>query len=440
MPANWKQEVSLFLGATGAAGGVGALLGWLLPGLLLGLLSYIGWHLHHILRLPRLLGEDTSHEATESFGLWKTVHEQIRQLREINRTREHGLANSLGRFRAAVSALPDAVVILDQHGTIEWSNPAAQALLGIDSAKSSGQYLSQQVNEPLLDEYLATGDYSQPLIFSAPGSRTRILSLLVTALASQQRQMLVVSDITHQYHLGEAKRDFVANVSHELRTPLTVVSGLLEQMVLGDIDAKTRQRMTELMQHQAERMRELIADLLTLSRLESKDPSLRDQHVAVPELLEEIIEEARTLSANAGHVLQLHIQSPDGLHGNAMELRAAFANLVTNAIKHTPNRAEIHVHWSVDAAGAHLSVRDTGEGIPARHIPRLTERLYRVDASRSRDTGGTGLGLAIVKHALDQHAAKLEIRSAVGRGSTFTCHFPVDRVIVAGAGQSGPNA
>lgn len=430
MPPNWKEELVLLLSATGAASAAGALLGWPLHGLALGLLGYVGWHLYHILRLYRWLSEEASHAAGTA-GLWRGVLAKIRQRQTNTQQREYEQANTLGRFRAAVMALPDAVVILNQLGTIAWSNPAARALLDISTPASAGQLFLQRVSDPGLAEYLAGGDFSQALVFSAPGSKTKILSLLVIPLAIQQQQMLVVSDITRQYHLDEAKRDFVANVSHELRTPLTVITGLLEQAALGGSDEKTRRRMTELMQQQARRMSALITDLLTLSRLEAKDPSLRDQYVAVPALLEEIVEEARALSAASGHVLQLHIQSDDGLRGNASELRAAFANLVTNAIQHTPGRSEVHVHWSADSVGAHLSVRDTGEGIPARHIPRLTERLYRVDAGRSRDTGGTGLGLAIVKHALEQHAAELEISSTEGRGSTFICHFPIERTIAA---------
>jgi two-component system phosphate regulon sensor histidine kinase PhoR len=176
-------------------------------------------------------------------------------------------------------------------------------------------------------------------------------------------------------------------------------------------------------------MSELVSDLLTLSRLEKQQASAPDEHVPIAELLTTIIEEARALSGAAQHVLRLDIRSPDGLRGNAKELRTAFSNLVTNAIRHTPNQAEVRVRWEVDHAGAHLSVTDTGEGIAARHIPRLTERLYRVDASHSRDTGGTGLGLAIVKHVLEHHEAELEIISTVGGGSTFTCHFPPARVI-----------
>jgi two-component system phosphate regulon sensor histidine kinase PhoR len=176
-------------------------------------------------------------------------------------------------------------------------------------------------------------------------------------------------------------------------------------------------------------MNELVSDLLTLSRLEMQQESAPDDHVPVTELLTTIVEEARTLSGAAQHVLQLDIRSPDSLRGNAKELRTAFSNLVTNAIKHTPSQAEVTVTWQVDNAGAHLSVTDTGAGIAARHIPRLTERLYRVDDSHSRDTGGTGLGLAIVKHVLERHKAELEIISQVGGGSTFTCHFPLERVV-----------
>ena len=221
----------------------------------------------------------------------------------------------------------------------------------------------------------------------------------------------------------------MANVSHELRTPLTVIYGLAELLNTDEPDPAMLPRSTGMILQQASRMNDLVSDLLTLSRLETQQQSAPDEHVPVAELLTAIIEEARTLSGPAQHALQLDICAPDGLRGNAKELRTAFSNLVTNAIRHTPNQAEVRVRWQVDSAGAHLSVTDTGEGIAARHIPRLTERLYRVDASHSRDTGGTGLGLAIVKQVLEHHGAELEIISTVGGGSTFTCHFPPARVI-----------
>lgn len=423
-----KQELLIFLGVVIVSGATGALTGWPLPCLLLGLLGYLGWHLYHLVRLPGLLGSDTTSGLASPAGLWGAVHAKIRYIHESSRNHEHALSQSVNRFRDAVAALPDAVVILNRHGVIEWSNPAAESLLAI-TPDSSGQVFSQQVTDPVLDEYLAAGNYTQPLVFTAPVNRAIILSLLVTPLDKHRQQLIVASDISRRYHLDKVKRDFVANVSHELRTPLTVISGLLEQMETGDMDSGTLERATELMQQQAHRMRELVSDLLTLSRLESEVASSRSDPVQVPELLTAIVEEARALSGTAGHVLQLHMKSPHGLRGNPKELRTAFSNLITNAIQHTPNRAEIRIDWIVDPDGAHLSVSDTGEGIPARHIPRLTERLYRVDASRSRDTGGTGLGLAIVKHVLDQHDAELEITSEIGRGSTFTCHFPAERVI-----------
>ncbi|MDH3871297.1 MAG: ATP-binding protein, partial [Gammaproteobacteria bacterium] len=205
--------------------------------------------------------------------------------------------------------------------------------------------------------------------------------------------------------------------------------GLAEQLNTDKPDLTVLPRSTALILQQASRMSELVADLLTLSRLEMQQESATGEHVQIAELLTSIIEEARALSGAAQHVLQLDILSPEGLRGNAEELRTAFSNLIFNAVKHTPNQAEVRVRWQVDHEGAHLSVTDTGEGIAARHIPRLTERLYRVDASHSRNTGGSGLGLAIVKHVLERHGAELDIISAVGGGSTFTCHFPRARVI-----------
>ena len=428
MPAHWKEELFLCLWIIGTASAAGALIGWPLQGLLLGLMTYLSWHAWHIRQLPHWLNTDAK-QTPATVGLWKGIVAEIQQLRGVRLTRENKLAVSLTSFQAAVIALPDAVVMFDQNDIIEWCNPAAERLLGINSTTAVGQPLLQKINDPLLIEYLTHKDFSRPLIFSAPKTKTSILSLLVAGLASPQQQMLVISDITHQHNLNEAKRDFVANVSHELRTPLTVILGLLEQSAMGELDAKTQRRITTMLQQQATRMRDLVSDLLTLAQLEATDAALRDQPVDIPELLGNIVQEARTLSTDTGHVLQLHMQSSQGLRGSPLELRAAFANLVINAVKHTPNGSEIDVSWYVDAGGARLSVLDGGAGIPAKHLPRLTERLYRVDPSRSRDTGGTGLGLAIVKHALDQHDATLKIASTEGRGSTFSCHFPPHRVL-----------
>jgi two-component system phosphate regulon sensor histidine kinase PhoR len=430
MPSHWRKELQLFLGVVLIAGLAGTLTGQLLPCLLLGLLVYLGWHLYQLARLPRLLGQDGQGGPRPS-GLWKGVVREIQDLQDSNHSRTRDLSYQLDRFRDTVNTLPDAVVILNQSGQVEWSNSAAKNLLDLAWPDSQGRLLTDLAPDPVLGEYLARGDFSMPLVITSPANRAKILSVFITPLRHEVNRLLVVArDITRQYYLDTARRDFVANVSHELRTPLTVISGLAEQLNMDEPDLATLPRSTELILQQARRMSELVSDLLTLSRLEMQQDSASDGRVPVPELLTTIVEEAHALSGAAQHVLQLEIHSPDGLRGNAKELRTAFSNLVFNAIKHTPNQAEVRVQWRVDHAGAHLSVTDTGEGIAARHIPRLTERLYRVDASHSRDTGGTGLGLAIVKHVLERHEAELEIISRVGGGSTFTCHFPQERVIL----------
>ena len=429
MPYHWQDELRLFLGIMLVTSLAGALTGQLLPFLLLGLLVYLAWHLYQLGSLPHLLRQDGL-QGPRPTGLWKGVVREIHDLQDSNHTQTRDLTQKLDRFRDTVNSLPDAVVLLDPSGRVDWSNEAAGGLLDISWPDSQGRLLTALAPDPVLGEYLAGGDFTRPLVIGSQANRRKILSVFITPLKHEADRLLVVArDITRQYYLDAAQRDFVANVSHELRTPLTVISGLAEHLNMQEPDPATLPQSTGLILQQARRMNELVSDLLTLSRLEMQQEPAPDEHVPVAELLTTIIEEARTVSGPAQHVLQLDIRSPAGLRGNAKELRTAFSNLVTNAVRHTPNQAEVRVEWQVDHAGAHLSVTDTGEGIAARHIPRLTERLYRVDASHSRDTGGTGLGLAIVKHVLERHEAELEIISTVGGGSTFTCHFPPERVI-----------
>jgi two-component system phosphate regulon sensor histidine kinase PhoR len=429
MPDHWQDELRLFLAIVFIAGLAGALTGQLLVCLLLGLLVYLAWHLHQLARLPQLL-RNNGHDGPRPTGLWKDIARDVHELRESHSARTHDLSWQLERFRDTVNTLPDAVVILDPSGRIDWSNPAAGKLLGITWPESQDRLLTSLTPDPVLREFLETGDFTRPLVIGSPTDRTKILSVFITPLKHEaDRLMIVAQDITRRYHLDSARRDFVANVSHELRTPLTVISGLAEQLNMDAPDPDTLPQSTGLILQQAQRMNELVSDLLTLSRLEMQQEPAPEEHVPIEEVLETIIKEARTLSGPAQHVLQLDIRSSAGLRGNAKEIRTAFSNLVTNAVRHTPDKARISVQWQSDQQGARLSVTDTGEGIAARHIPRLTERLYRVDASHSRDTGGTGLGLAIVKHVLERHEAKLEIISTVGGGSTFTCHFPPERVI-----------
>ncbi|MGB5438839.1 MAG: phosphate regulon sensor histidine kinase PhoR [Gammaproteobacteria bacterium] len=429
MSRHWQEELLLFLVIMLLTGLTGLLAGQLLPGLLLGLLGYNGWHLYRISRLPHLLAQDGQDEPRQA-GLWKGIIGNIRDLHAGNDTRQRDLLDLLKHFRETVNTLPVAVVILDTSGRVDWSNPAAEKLLGVVSPDARGRLLTALAPDPVLREYLAGGDFDTPLVITSPANRAKILSVFIASLQGEARRLLIVAqDITRLYYLDTARRDFVANVSHELRSPLTVIAGLAEQLNTDEPDLAILPRSIELIVQQAARMNELVSDLLTLSQLEMQQDSASDEHVHITELLTTIVEEARALSGAAEHELRLEIGTPDGLRGNAKELRTAFSNLVFNAIKHTPNQAQVVVRWQVDATGARFSVTDSGEGIAARHIPRLTERLYRVDASHSRDTGGTGLGLAIVKHVLDRHEVELEIVSEVGGGSTFTCHFPAARLI-----------
>jgi two-component system phosphate regulon sensor histidine kinase PhoR len=432
MTESLKQELQLFLGLLAAALAAGLLTGRLLGCLLAGLLVYLVWHLRQLLRLPRLIAGRLPHATARPYGIWKGIFRELDALNSRTQAREGRLVSQVqNRFQDTVSALPNAVIIRGHRETIDWMNPAAEQLLGINRDDVSDQRLQELVRDPVLDEYLRNKDFDHPLIFSPPANRSRIVSLVVTDLGRQQQQLIIASDITRQYHLDAAQLDFVANISHELRTPLTVIIGLLEQLQFGNDVAPTEKRAIEIMQNQARRMNELIADLLTLSRLESSQLPPASDAIDVPGLLTDIADEARTLGKASGHDIALHIESADRLKGSRKDMHTALSSLVSNAIQHTPNRTSIDLRWQTDADGACLSVSDNGEGIASRHLPRLTERLYRVDGGRSRKTGGTGLGLTIARSILDRHGAELKISSTVGRGSTFSCHFPPDRVIRA---------
>ncbi len=430
MRTAWKEELALLLGIAFLAVLAGTLTGWTSACLLAGLLAYLGWHLYQLQRLPQLLANEQA-AGPRIYGLWREPIVAIQSRLAADQDRSTGFERLAADFRNTINALPDAVITLDPAGHITWSNPAAASLLDIAWPEAAGNTLTALVPDPLVREYLERADFSQPLVCNAPADPARILSLMIIPPQDiPGQQLLVAREITRQYHLDNAKRDFVANISHELRTPLTVISGLAEQLGLDSSNHPGIQRPAQLMLQQVQRMNEMITDLLILSRLESQQQPRQDQPVDVADMLDTIVEEAHALSGSNRHVVMLEIEASASLLGDGRELRTAFTNLVTNAVRHTPPRSEIRLRWCANGDGARLIVSDSGAGIAARHIPRLTERFYRVDPSRSRDTGGSGLGLAIVKHILDRHDAKLEISSKVGGGSTFTCHFPPQRVIL----------
>ena len=429
MRGNRLTELWLFLGIAAACGLAGLLAGRLIEGMLAGVVIYTGWHIYRLVRLPAIIRQQRQAGADYSIGLWTDVRQALEAQTQDTQQQRQQLSLALDHLRNTVETLPDAVVILQTDNRIEWSNKAAETLIGI-CAKDARQPLDACVRDPLLNEYLQRGIFTRPLIMFAPADRSRTLSLTVrTTDDDAPVRVIVARDISQQYHLDKTKRDLVANISHELRTPLTVITGLLEQLEPEVADNDTGRRITGIMQNQAQRMRDLISDLLALARIESTTGRAQNEVIPIADMLASVIEEARTLSEQSGHVVLTEIQSGYGLRGNASELRTAFTNLVVNAIRHTPDRAEVRIRWVADMTGGQFSVRDSGAGIPARHIPRLTERFYRIDSSRSRDTGGTGLGLSIVKQVLDKHEAQLEITSETGQGSTFTCNFPSIRIV-----------
>ncbi len=394
--------------------------------LCMGFLGYSAWHLYNLILLDNWLISGSPIQLPYAKGLWREVFEHVRRLQVRKRERKVKFT----RFREVASALPDAVVILTPFGEVEWCNSAAQRTLGLYWPKSMGQSFIELVRHPVLEEYLAKGDFSRPLEFASPANKATILSLNVQRFGKLNQHLLVARDITQVYHLNQARQDFVANVSHELRTPLTVISGFLENMEIALEKEHHWKRSIELMQEQTKRMNSIVNDLLALSQLEMKDEAeKRLEPVDVSKLLSKILEEAKALSGESRHVIKLVTQTEVRIIGDRKELRSAFSNLIFNSVKHTPPRAEIEIRWNADDTGAHLAVTDSGEGIAARHIPRLTERFYRVDPARSRKSGGTGLGLAIVKHVIEDHDGELHIMSEEGRGSIFTCHFPPHIVV-----------
>ena len=400
---------------------------WLWP---LLLLPYLGWHLFQLARLWLLIKRQ--HRLAPPFprGVWGDIYRTIALYQQRRRKRRKRQLRFGRRFREAANSVPDALVILDKHKRVEWANPAAALLMDVHWPRDDGRPLTEILDHPDLNQIIDAGEYMCPTDLSPSHDRTIMLSLRFTPFGERKRQRLVVGrDITKVYHLNMIRRDFVANASHELRTPLTVIAGFLETLCESAQTPESHRRPLTLMRNQSERMRSIIEDLLMLSRLDIEDSAERPQPVDVWAELRQLLHEAQALSAGR-HRLTAEIDRELLIDGQQMELRSAFSNLVFNAVKHTPEGTEIRVIWQRDEEGPYFAVADNGQGIEPEHLPRLTERFYRVDKARSRLSGGTGLGLAIVKHVLNRHNARLLIVSEVGLGSTFTCRFPPERAML----------
>ena len=378
-------------------------------------------------RLSRWLEHPDEVEPPDATGTWGDIFYRLEKLQRRQRASRSELTNALEQFEHAAQAVPDGMVILNRSDQIEWCNPASRTYLGLDCDRDRGQFIRYLMRQAHFIEFLDATDYSRRLVCKSPINREVALSMQLVPFG-ESKKLLVARDITDLERVDAMRRDFIANVSHELRTPLTVVGGFVETLAdAPELPAAESRRYFDLMLDHTRRMQRLLDDLLILSRLESAEHALKDETINVPELAQALKAEAESLSRGR-HRIRLEIDNAAWLKGNLQEIRSALGNLVSNAVRYTPDGGEITLAWRARNGEGVFSVTDTGEGIAAEHIPRLTERFYRVDRSRSRETGGTGLGLAIVKHVLTRHDARLDIQAIPGKGSTFSACFPATRL------------
>jgi two-component system phosphate regulon sensor histidine kinase PhoR len=395
--------------------------------LAIGAAALIAFHLWHLERVGEWASAPLDTEVPEGRGEWSTLLSAIHRRTRLRRAYERDLRHIIERFQQAASAIPDGIVLLDAVNRIDWANERAMAQLGLDMRKDRGQPIVNLVRQPEFLRYVATGDYAQSIVVPSSRDGGRRLALQLVPFAADQK-LLMSRDVTELEATARMRRDFIANVSHELKTPLTVISGFVETLQELDLDERQRSRFLQLMEEQARNMQRLVADLLALSALESDQNPLHEERFAIVPLLLALSADAKALSKGQ-HEIALDIGEAANISGNRDELMSAFGNLVSNAIRYTPAEGRITITWFVDGDGTGVfAVVDTGIGVAEADVPRLTERFYRVDRSRSRATGGTGLGLAIVKHVLLRHQAELEISSERGKGSVFAVRLPARRV------------
>ena len=391
-----------------------------------GLLAYVIWNLYNLNRLSRWLA-NPSKQIPEVIGIWDEVYYQLYQLYKRQRRSRKKLTSILNRFKKSTQALPYATIILNKLNEIEWFNPAASQMFSLHTNIDIGQRIDNLIRQPKFAKYLVKKDFSEPLQLLI--NQKKII-LSITPYGDGQ-YLISARDITSRSQLDDMRRDFISNASHELRTPLTVMSGYIE-FLQHKTDEITKVPLDKV-QQQIERMNNIIEELIELARLESSTAVDLSVKVNIKTLLNQVYDEALSLDKDKHHIELIMEQDQDinpvlYMHGSHEELRIAFSNLLTNAIRYTPEGGKIKLFSNADDNSLSIGVQDSGIGIDYQHIPRLTERFYRVDEGRSREVGGTGLGLAIVKHVLDRHNASLHIQSVAGRGSTFRCDFPLSYI------------
>jgi len=398
--------------------------GWTFFSVGLGL--QMAFHFRNFARLERWSRAPVVDSSLEGEGAWDGVFGRLYRHEKDLRAQIARRDQEISMLIAAGQALTDGVVLLDQQNQILFCNTTAEMQLGLVVATDRGQPVVNLVRQPEFVAYLQGGDFSRPLTLRSERSEDRVLSIHVVPYAGNRR-LMQIKDVTQSDRLDRTRRDFVANVSHELRTPLTVLAGFLETLQEIDVDRDERMRYLGMMAEQSRRMQSIVKDLLTLSSIESAPPPANDV-VDMASLIDKLRRDAEALSAGR-HQIVVEADSKGDLRGSEPELVSAFGNLVSNAVRYTPPGGTIRIIWHANSQGGEFAVEDTGIGIDPKHLPRLTERFYRVDRGRSRDVGGTGLGLAIVKHSLSRHQAQLEIKSAPGVGSRFSARFAARRVV-----------
>jgi two-component system, OmpR family, phosphate regulon sensor histidine kinase PhoR len=393
----------------------------------------VGWgailiaHLRHLDRFTRWASSSLETPVPEGSGAWAPAFSALYRRVRTRMAYQRDLAHTIERFQSAAEAIPDGMVVLDSINRIKWANARAQSHLGLDLLQDVGTPLMNLVRQPEFVAFLLASDHSESLVIDSQREPGVSLSIQIVPFGVAEK-LLISRDITRIEAVAKMRRDFIANVSHELKTPLTVIAGFLETLQELDLDDKQRARFLQLMQEQSRSMQRLVEDLLTLSALESEQNPLVEEPFAIVALMLQLSSDAKGLSQRQ-HTVALDIGDAATVLGSRDELASAFGNLVSNAIRYTPAGGTITLSWRVDADGSGVfAVKDSGIGIAQEHLPRLTERFYRIDRSRSRATGGTGLGLAIVKHVLLRHQATLEVASDPGKGSTFSVRLPASRV------------
>jgi two-component system phosphate regulon sensor histidine kinase PhoR len=426
MASMWTFALARLAGILIAGLVVGLLFGPIWAWLLAAACLYLGWQLLNLHRLDRWLRLRSQIDPPNLGGIWGDIIGQVVRLHRRKQFHKQRLVQLYRELRRSTAALPDGVIILSSQNEIVWFNRQAARLLGLKRPVDVGLRVDNLIRSPEFVRYLHADDFSVPVIIRPPVHADLYLALQLVPYGAGQF-LLLVRDVTRQMRLEATRKDFVANASHELRTPLTVISGYLDTLADDPSIDEAWAGPIKDMRAQAQRMNTIISDLLELSRLESTDGEAPREPIDVPALLERLHRDALA-RANRPRQVSLDLESEDGLYGSPQEIESAFTNVLVNGLKYTMSDGSVRMRWWTDVEGAYFSVIDNGIGIPAEHIPRLTERFYRVDAGRSRDRGGSGLGLAIVKHALQRHGGWLEVQSTEGKGSTFTCHFPPQRV------------